>query len=427
MSYTGARMAMAGAVAGLSAMMPLTVAAETAVHAVSAEVTSTAALPASIQERLEASVTVIGERVFLGRDADELTARRPAYTGVIADVVGRVALGYAVTDVQLTPGPTTRIHVAIAPYGETVRTVTTSIDYGNLSPTAKALVAQDLADIPEEVRRLFVGLPVDSLDWVGGISETVLRDRLAAHVPEFTVTIECVAEPDARVAIYLIPKGEIVRDGQAVVRGGSLPRLLLADATRAVERALPDYAGLPVDFVRRHRETVAQQLLATARERAFVQQYAVQLQGDVEVDRTLRFVLHAYTDKWRIEGQVRMDAGRETDSASLRGLVARRIGSHDAIFTETVLYPGTLTWDWSVGWWHDFGSALTAGYQYHLTDGYGAWIWRYRIGLRWYLRGRHPHGGENREWAVGYRPREYIGLEYVRAEDDQWLRLIGYV
>ncbi len=425
MNYTGARMAMA--VAGVLAMMPLTAAAETAVHAVSAEVTSTAALPASIQDRLKASVTVIGERVFLGRDVDELTARQPAYTGVIADVVGRVALGYAVTDVQLTPGATTRIRVAIAPYGETVRTVTTRIDYGNLSPTAKALVAQDLADIPEEVRRLFVGLPVDSLDWVGGISETVLRDRLAAHVPEFTVTIECVAEPDAHVAIYLIPKGEIVRDGEAVVRGGSLPRLLLADATRAVERALPDYAGLPVDFVRRHRKTVAQQLLATARERAFVQQYAVQLQGDVEVDRTLRFVLHAYTDKWRIEGQVRIDAGREADSASLRGLVARRIGSHDAMFTETVLYPGTLTWDWSVGWWHDFGSALTAGYQYELTDGYGAWIWRYQIGSRWYLRGRHPHGAHEREWAVGYRPREYIGLEYVRAETDQWLRLIGYV
>lgn len=405
----------------------MTVWAAPAVDRVAVDVASATPLPVSVEERLQASIGVIGERVFLGRDVGELTARREAYTGVMADVVGRVALGYAVTDVALQPGPTTRIRVAITPYGETVRTVTTRVDYGNLSPTATALVAADLADIPAEVERLFVGLPVDSLDWVGGISETVLRDRLAARLPEFTVTIECRAKADTEVAIYLIPKGDIVRDGEAVVRGGSLPRLLLADATRGVERVLPEYAGLPVDFVRRHRETVSHQLLETARELAFVRQYAVQLEGELEVDRTLRFVLQAHTDKWYIEGQVRIDAGRETDSASLRGLLARRVGAHDALFTETVWYPGTVSWDWSVGWLHDFGPRVTAGYQYEITDREGAWIWHWRMGSRWYLRGRHPHGGDNRELALGYRPREYIGLEYVRAEHDQWLRLIGYV
>lgn len=424
MRKTGATALVCALLWGLTA---LTAVAAPAVERVAVDVAAASPLPVSVAERLQASIGVIGERVFLGRDVEELTARREAYTGVMADVVGRVALGYAVTDVALQPGPTTRIRVAMTPYGETVRTVTTRIDYGNLSPTATALVAADLADIPDEVERLFVGLPVDSLDWVGGISETVLRDRLAARLPEFTVTIECRAKADTEVALYLIPKGDIVRDGEAIVRGGSLPRLLLTDATRGVERVLPEYAGLPVDFVRRHRETVSRQLLATARELAFVRQYAVQLEGDLEVDRTMRFVLHAHTDKWHIEGQVRIDAGRETDSASLRGLLARRVGTHDALFTESVFYPGTVTWDWSVGWMHDFGSRLSAGYQYELTDGEGAWIWRWRAGTRWYLRGRHPHGGDNREWAIGYRPREYIGLEYVRADHDQWLRLIGYV
>ncbi len=402
-------------------------AADTAVQSVAVDVAAVSPLPVSVQERLEASVAVIGERVFLGREVAELTAHESAYTGMMADVVGRVALGYAVTDVQLAPGATTRIRVAIAPYGETVRTVTTRIDYGNLSPTAKALVAQDLADISEDVHRLFVGLPVDSLDWVGGISETILRDRLAARLPEFTVTVEHEAKPDTHIAMYLIPKGDIIRNGEAVVRGGSLPRLLLTDATRAVEAVLPEYVGLPVDFVRRHRDEVTQQLLAVARKRAFIQQYAVFLQGDLEVDRTLRLVLHAQTDKWNIEGQVRIDAGRERDSASLRGMVARRIGSHDAVFTESVLYPGTVTWDWHVGWWHEFGPHVTAGVQYELTDGVGAWLWRWQLHPQWYLRGVHPHNGTSHEWAVGYRPREYIGMEYVHTDADQWLRLIGYV
>ena len=120
-------------------------------------------VPDSVRKRIESSISAIGNRVFVGKEENIFRLNAVQYNKVLADIVNRVVIGYMVSDLQVAYGEHTSISVELQPVGEIIRTVSTEIDYGNLTEEAAKYVQKDTTSVPVLMTELLTGLPVDSV------------------------------------------------------------------------------------------------------------------------------------------------------------------------------------------------------------------------------------------------------------------------
>lgn len=381
--------------------------------------------PATVTERIRAGVEVIAQRILAEKDSEEVAAQREAYGRLVADVAGRVVAGYIVLEAEVTPGATTRIDLTLAPYGKLVEQVETTVDYGSLSPEARAMVAAEPALAGHRAEELLVGLPLGSLDWVGSMAIPILQHEIESRLPEFTAQI--VIEPERRteVRIYLIPRGETVRTTEVEITGEDIPRLFLNGAASRVGDGLEDYVGLPTAYVARHREEIERRLATAAASDGFVRRYDIHPEGRLYPGTGLRYNLTAKTGKWVIGAEAALDLGKEEKNMRLRAQLGRRFTSSDIIYLRTDFFPHAVEWDMYLGYVHRFGPGTRLGWQYELTDRRQELLVEQELGERWYLRWEHDLTNEEDTGAVGYRFRDWLRAEYIVANTEHWLRLTG--
>ena len=90
-------------------------------------------IPPSVSRRIRASIEAIGGRVLTGKEDRPFLLDPGVYDKVLADIVNRVVVGYIVSDIQVSYGEDTRIHVTLQPIGRIIQSVDTEIEYGNLA------------------------------------------------------------------------------------------------------------------------------------------------------------------------------------------------------------------------------------------------------------------------------------------------------
>ena len=389
--------------------------------------TGTGRLAPSVADRIEASVKVIGERVLVGQPSETVAAHAGEYGKVLADVAGRVISGYVVTDVEVRADAATRLVLVLTPYGEHVQEVHTAVDYGNLSPTVHALMASDLAAIDERINALLIGLPLGALDWVGGISDTLVKDEFARRLPEFNAKLEITPAAVTNAKIYLLPQGLTVRTGRVRMASETVPRIFINGAAERVRAVLPEYIGAPQAFLERHREEIAARLLQTAKEDPFISRYDLDLTGTLTIGEELTYTINASTDTWLIDANVALDLGREEKNTRVRGTLGKRVTDHDTFFADVDFFPHDVSWDIATGYMHRFGVGTYLGYRYEWTEPQQTAFLRQEFGPHWYLRWDHELSPSTDSVSVGYRFQDYLGVELIRDEDDYWVRVIGHI
>lgn len=116
-------------------------------------------VPDSVRKRIESSISAIGNRVFVGKEENIFRLNAVQYNKVLADIVNRVVIGYMVSDLQVAYGEHTSISVELQPVGEIIRTVSTEIDYGNLTEEAAKYVQKDTTSVPVLMTELLTVFP----------------------------------------------------------------------------------------------------------------------------------------------------------------------------------------------------------------------------------------------------------------------------
>jgi len=261
---------------------------------------STQVPPARIAKRMAASVATIGENVLVGRKVNEIVDKKDSYEKLVKEVFDRILVGYSVQKVIISPGSTTNIAVEIVPWGEVVNDVVLEIDFGGMSPELAALVKQDMGDIEDRVSNVLIGLPVDAVDWAGGVSKSVIRELLTAQLPEFRSNFEIIPGSRTVVKLSLIPQGAVVQDVRVSLRSHTIPNLLLLRARPNVEQAAKSLNGLPVAFIERHRDYFTAKLAAAAAEYPLVRRYALTVTPVINAGSNTEIVLDVDTDKYNV-------------------------------------------------------------------------------------------------------------------------------
>lgn len=384
-------------------------------------------IPPSVENRIQASISSIGSRVLVGKDDAPFRLDPAAYDRVLADIVNRVVVGYIVADMHVSYGPETEISVLLQPVGRIIRDVDVSVEYGNLTPEAEALVRQDLAGVEERMAALLIGLPVDSVGWAESVSQSAGRDYLAVVLPEFQAGFDVESGEHTRVRIYLLPQGPIVRSGTLNFRETTIPRVLMYRAAERTEARLRGLEGLPVAFVQRHNREIASSMEEELLKDSFIRKYDIAIRTEFQAGETSELKVDALTDHWYIRTEAWLDAGRDGNkNTAVDGVLGHYVGRNDLVFGEARLYPGPMDWNVYAGWAHRFGREFLLGYKYDMVENSSHAVARKTFGDRWAFRYDRDFREGNNEYGLSYRIHNYMTLEYVYTDDDgKWLRLIA--
>lgn len=418
-----------GVIAGLVTLVMLTGIAgaeDTSVGTVTVSVKSVNTPPPSrVLKRMEISVATIGEHVLLGRKVADIADNKNSYEKLVKEVFDRVLVGYSVQQVEVTSGATTHVAVLISPWGEVVREVRLEIDYGSVMPEATALIKRDIGNIEDNISNLLIGMPVDSVDWAGAVSKSVIREMLAEQLPEFRANLEIVAAPVTTIKLTLIPTGKIIQDAKATLRSRSIPNVLLLEARPSVEDAVGNLRGLPVAFVERHSSYFKDALLTSVAKRPFVKRFGLNLIAQLNAGPDTDFIVNVETTKYKITLEGFLDLGRTTDNTAARLHIGEYVGKRDEIFLETTFNPGTVSWKIAPGWGHRLGHKTEAGVKYEINGHQGIFWLNQELGGNWSLRLERAPATDNNELGIRYKLHDFLTAEYIFTKNDSWLRLVG--
>lgn len=390
-----------------------------------------ATLPVLAQKRIAASLETVGNHVFIGRDDGEIRANLDEYDRTVNDIMNRVLVGYTVDTLQLLPGPETRLRVTVRPWGDTIRSVQVRMDYGALPPLGTKLAGQDVAQAQSMIENLLIGLPVDALDWANGAVQGVMEAELERLLPEFYPHIVINAQQDAAVTVYFLPKLPVIRNVDVDIDAENLPKVIFLNTRKNLETTYQGLEGLPVAFVKRHSQEIQDAVAADLARQWVIKQYKLNVTPTLNVGDDFTITVHSTTNFYDIQAGIYLDVSRDDaphgDDTVFTTLVGRKIGPHHEVYGKFEFMPSSVDWNFMPGYFYRWGRGQQLGYQFETDDDSHHFWYRLPLGNLWRLRLDRDVTHDENEIGLLYRLHEYVGLEYVFTDHDQWLRVIGYL
>ncbi len=338
---------------------------EASVEAVTVAIQSSdAPPPPRVLRRMESSVATVGDQVLVGRRVAEVADNKESYEKLIREVLTGSWSAIRFSRWSSPPERNTHIAVLLSPWGDVVRNVRLETDFGNISPAAAALIQQDMGNIADKINNVLLGMPVDAVDWAGGVSKSVIREILAAQLPEFRANLDIVGGQTTVVKLSLLPAGQVIRDVKVSLRSHSIPNVLLLEAQAPLGDAAEVLRGLPVAFVERHSDYFNSILTAPVANRPIVKRYGLKLSSQLNTGPETEVVVNVETTKYNVTLEGYLDVGKTTDNTWARLHIGEYVGKRDELFLETTFIPGSVSWIFAPGWGHRLSDDTTAGIKY---------------------------------------------------------------
>jgi hypothetical protein len=378
--------------------------------------------PPKIAKRMTASVGTVGEQMLAGRNTDEVLDNQASYEKLIKEIFDRVLVGYSVQSVKLSPGFNTAITIEIAPWGDVVQEVAIEYDFGNLSPEIVSLIKKDMGNIEEKINDVLIGLPIDAVDWAGGLSKVATRELLAEQLPEYRANMDVVPGGRTVVRLSLSPLGTTVQDVHVSLRSQTIPNIVLAAVRPTMNETSKILIGLPVAFVERHRDYFIDKLIM---EQPLTKKYGITTTPLLNVGADTEIALKVETDKYKISLEAYLDMGHNEDNTSARLHAGKVMSKRDELFVEVNFIPSTVSWQVVPGWGHTIGSSTVAGIKYNASSSQNIFWLKQEVSRNWSMRLERTPKNSYNEFGIRYKLHDFLSAEYIITKDDQWLRLVG--
>lgn len=381
--------------------------------------------PEKVAKRMEKSVQTIGEHILLGHRPEEVTEAHDSYERLIKEIFDRVLVGYSVGQVRITAGQDTVLYVTVEPWGDTVRKVDLNLEMTGLSPAAQELVRGDITGLQNTIQSVLLGLPVEAVDWAGGISKALLREMLAEQLPEFRANLEINSGTQTTVILTLVPVGTAVQDVSVAIHSSTIPNLLLLEAKPAVQKSAEILRGLPVAFIERHKEFFLERIRSAAAGHPITSRYGLTINPVLRTGVETEIVLNVDTDKYKLWLEGYLDMNRSKDNTSVKGHLGKNIGKTDEVFAEIAFVPSSVKWTFEPGWGHQLGTSSTVGLKADSAHWYGVGYIQQRLSPLWSLRLERTPALNHNELGIRYKIHDFLSAEYIITSEENWLRLVG--
>lgn len=401
------------------------------IEGVKAVVSGDVRIPDGVCARMEKSVQTIGEQLLAGKSAQEVRSRQAHYEDIIRQVFDKVLVGYSVSGVDIYPAEETRVSVRLMAWQDKIAGLSVETRIVGMPPVVENLLRQDIEGIDRMFDDMLINLPVAAADWTNGVVKHRLNAFMAERAPEFRADFDLVVDHETKVLVDIYPLLPVVRTNDLSMRSDTLPNAALLTQRQDMQAAVDMFVGVPVDFVKRHREAIQSLLERRIDDKDVSKSWGVHTKVTITPGERMGVMSRSDSDKYMVRFEGRADVGHSDSKARdngimVRGIIAKQFKNRDGLFSMVDFYPQHTNWDWDVGYYRDIVPKLRGHVRYDLKDKYWKGGLKYDFAPRWSILYEYRHLGNINEMALRYKLHDFLSLECVLDNHDRWLRFVGY-
>ena len=232
-------------------------------------------VPIEIEKRITASTLTIANNVLQGQPLDKINEQKKSYETLFQDVLGRILIGYYVQAVRLDVAEQTVVEVELRPWQDSIQSVEVSLVNNDISEPYQDLINEDLRGIKPVIENLLLGLPIDAVYWASSILKTSLNDYFNNKLPEYNYSLDITEGSHTMVRLSLYPKGLLVKNSVVAIRSQTIPNLAFLKLRAKVEAYLEKLNGLPVEFLKRHKDFFTKEIITLIENDDFLKKIAL--------------------------------------------------------------------------------------------------------------------------------------------------------
>ena len=389
-------------------------AGELRVDGATAVVTGAQPIPPLVRARMERTVAAIAAERMEGRRISEIAPAEEEQ--IIGAVFDRLLVGYTVTGVHVRPDVSAVVEITLAPWADTITSVTVTAEVEGMPPAVEALVREDLTGAEQVYSDALIGLPVAATDWASGALKRRLTDYMEEHLPSFRADYDIDVDRTAHVHLTVYPRLPVVRTVDLSMRSDTIPNVMLLTRRSVLEAEVNRLVGVPVvidsgsDFRRLH---LVSHVEITPGERMSVMcrtdttRYRLRLTGWLDIGRSAQG-----NDHTRRNLNVRLHAGQ-------------MLSAREELYVEADVAPEDVRFDGRIGYARTLLPHLTGELRCDLRGGGLSVAGLYAFHPRWLLRYEHFTKSGTGELELRYKLHDFLSLAGLVDRHDAWLRLIG--
>jgi hypothetical protein len=202
-----------------------------------------------LQERIEYSISRVGEKILLNQPLSLLTANRETVKAAIFNVFSKVLIGFKIEKVDLNIGNHTKVITHLKPVPPFIEKVRFKMAVSGLAPELDGFRKELTSKIETELNHIFVGLPVESITWAEGIFNLVANYLLDRELPGFDSTFTLIPGSETVFDIRLTPREPVVSEVKTEIKAVNIPVFFVKYKTNGYREQFNVLKGLPVEFL----------------------------------------------------------------------------------------------------------------------------------------------------------------------------------
>lgn len=382
---------------------------------------------APLLEKMNSSMQIVAQQLLQDKDVESTEAAKADYARLLAEIGDRVFTGYELQQVEMAVAADTTVKLYLRPWSNTIKETKVELSFSGLGQKTAAMLKKRIPRLEEELAQIVTGASVDAVDWAGSILRKQVREKVEQALPEFKAAVDLVQDGktnNAVVQVVIYPIGEAVNDIIYEMHSESVPNLLLMQLKYKYSERCNELRGLPVGYVKRHKQELENILEEELKQEQIVEQLnlipkvALLVGSDTSINVSLN------TNKYKIWLEGYADIGRKDDNLSGKVHVGKYFSPKDEMFVEQELITDEVHWSTNLGYARTWGKSNWS-FRRRLPESDNVYKLEYKLEPRWSLRMEHYSGNDRNEYAVRYRIHEFLSAEYVYGGKESYLRIIG--
>lgn len=363
-----------------------------------------------LQDRIEFSVGQVGEKVLLAQPVMVLEENKESVKTVIFKVFSKVLVGFKVDSVDLFLAQHTKIIIHLIPLPPLITRVRLNLEAPNLAPEIINFIQEISPGVEEQINRIFVGLPVASVNWSEGIFNLVVNYFLEREFPGFSGKYSLEPGTETKLDLTLTPKEPVVTEVDFKYTSPNIPTYLVRHKAKVYQDQFNILKGIPVEFLVHYQPKLEKMLAKSLNDFPELRQLgSVELGISPGVRTLIKLAVDSNSYPFKLEARYFM--GERENFGNFQGYLGYSTEEYE-LFTRCYLgnNPTGLI---KVGLKLPMSHNLTGGFEYEIEHRYKNFWFRYQFERGDYLDLRWMIEGKPNEALIGIYINDHANLELV--------------
>lgn len=382
---------------------------------------------APLLEKMNNSMQIVAEQLLQDKDVETTEAAKEDYARLLAEIGDRVFTGYELQKVDMSVASNTVVKLYLHPWSGTIQETKVELDFSGLGTRTSEMLKKRIPSLEQELAQIVTGASVDAVDWAGSILRKQVREKVEQALPEFKAAVDLIQDEksqNAVVQVVIYPIGEAVTGIAYEMHSESVPNLLLMQLKYKFAERCNEFRGLPVGYMKRHKQELANILEEELQQEAVVRQLNLLPRVTILPGTNTGVDITLSTNKYKIWLEGYADLGRKDDNLSGKAHIGKYFSPQDEMFVEQELVTDNVHWSTSLGYARTWGKSNWS-FRRRIPEADNVYKLEYRLEPKWSLRMEHYSGNNRNEYAVRYRIHEFLSAEYVYGGKESYFRIIG--